>query len=295
MSVDATPRVRRHLPRGENDNYERSLLDDPHHAGSFRDSDARRALRRAAGRPCARCAGARQRTDPGGHAGARRPPCDGIPARLWSPPAQGYPPPPGYAPGYPPPQSPAFVPTPEPTHDGVYVRLDTGGGFTSISGKDSYGQTVKLSGSSFSLGVAVGGGIAPNLALFGNLFVSLISQPDAHRERGRPRQGSGELLRRVGRLRRRHRLLLPADQPLPLRRPQRGGHADRRQPGKLCLPVGRGARVPGNDWQGVVGLPALGPRCRGRVHRGHDERQDPIRRHLERRGVQRSSSPATCF
>ncbi|HEX3904594.1 MAG TPA: hypothetical protein VH853_17290 [Polyangia bacterium] len=94
--------------------------------------------------------------------------------------APGYaPPPPGYAPGYPPPQPPGFMPAPmEPTHDGVYVRMHIGGGFTSISGQNSYGETVTLSGPSVSLGVAVGGGIAPNLALFGNLFVSLISQPD---------------------------------------------------------------------------------------------------------------------
>ena len=106
----------------------------------------------------------------------------------YPPPGQGYPPayaPPGYAPGYAPPgYPPGYVPPGyappvprEPTHSGVYVHLHLGGGFTSIKGSDGNGSTLKLSGGGPSFAVAVGGGVAPNLALFGNIFLTMTSQP----------------------------------------------------------------------------------------------------------------------
>jgi hypothetical protein len=112
----------------------------------------------------------------------------------YPPPGQGYPPgyappgyapgyaAPGYAPGYAPPgyppgyAPPRYVPT-EPTHSGVYLHLHLGGGFTSISGSDGYGGTTKVSGGGPSFAVAVGGAVAPNLALFGNFFFTGATQP----------------------------------------------------------------------------------------------------------------------
>ena len=65
----------------------------------------------------------------------------------------------------------------EPTHTGTYVHLHVGGGFTSISGSDGYGGTIKLSGGGPAFSVAVGGAPVPNLAVFGNLFFASASQP----------------------------------------------------------------------------------------------------------------------
>jgi len=105
----------------------------------------------------------------------------------YAPPGQGYPPgyaPPGYAPGYGPPgyppgyappgyppgyAPPRYAPS-EPTHSGLYLHLHLGGGFTSVTGSGGYAGTVKYSGGGPSFAVAVGGAVAPNLALFGNLF-----------------------------------------------------------------------------------------------------------------------------
>src|SRR4051794_23449229 len=100
------------------------------------------------------------------------------------PPGQGYPPgyalpayaPPGNSPGSVPPAYATPAPT-EPTHGGVYVHLHLGGGFTSIKGSDGNGTTLKLSGGGPSFAVAVGGAVAPNLALFGNIFLTMASQP----------------------------------------------------------------------------------------------------------------------
>jgi hypothetical protein len=108
----------------------------------------------------------------------------------YPPPGQGYPPgytPPGYAPGYAPPGYPPGYAPPgyappaatEPSHSGVYVHLHLGGGFTSISGSDGNGGTLKLSGGGPSFAVAVGGAVAPNLALFGNFFVTGATNPKA--------------------------------------------------------------------------------------------------------------------
>ena len=105
----------------------------------------------------------------------------------YPPQGQGYPPgyaPPGYAPGYAPPgYPPGYAPPPyappvptEPTHGGVYVHLHLGGGFTSIKGSNG-GATLKISGGGPAFAIAVGGAVAPNLALFGNIFLTMASQP----------------------------------------------------------------------------------------------------------------------
>jgi hypothetical protein len=65
----------------------------------------------------------------------------------------------------------------EPAHSGLYVHLQAGGGYTSISGADSYGNPVKIAGSGPSFTVAIGGAVAPNFALFGSLFFTMASQP----------------------------------------------------------------------------------------------------------------------
>ena len=116
-------------------------------------------------------------------------PYGATPGQPGPPPGQGYPPgygpPPGYAPGYAPPgYPPGYAPPPygpplplEPTHTGTYVHLHLGGGFTSISGSDGYGGTIKLSGGGPAFSIAVGGALVPNLAVFGNLFFTGATQP----------------------------------------------------------------------------------------------------------------------
>jgi hypothetical protein len=102
----------------------------------------------------------------------------------YAPPGQGYPPgyappgypPPGYPPGYAPPRYARPAP-PEPMHSGLYLHFHLGGGFTSVSGSEGGVTTLKYSGGGPSFAIAVGGAVAPNLALFGNLFFTGSSQP----------------------------------------------------------------------------------------------------------------------
>ncbi len=103
------------------------------------------------------------------------------------PPAQGYPPP-GYPPpppGYPPPppryyhgpysQAPATAPGWH-LHDGTYVRLQLGFGYTSMSTTVSGGD-FKVSGGGAALGIAIGGAITNNLIIYGTLVDSIASDP----------------------------------------------------------------------------------------------------------------------
>ena len=106
-------------------------------------------------------------------------------------PPPAYPPPPGYAPppAYPPPPywgrpsyGAAYQPVPATppgfeTHDGFFLRLHLGGGFTSITGSNGAGDTVGLSGGGVSIGFAVGGAITRNLILFGTVAGTVISDP----------------------------------------------------------------------------------------------------------------------
>ena len=63
------------------------------------------------------------------------------------------------------------------THDGFYLRLHFGGGFTSIVGSNGAGATSRLSGRGVSIGVTLGGAIAQNLIIFGTVSGTIISDP----------------------------------------------------------------------------------------------------------------------
>lgn len=97
------------------------------------------------------------------------------------PPYPAYPPPYGARPGYPPPSygpyggyPPPYNPgSPGHIHDGFFLRLHLGGGFTDVRGNG-----LEISGGSVSVGVALGGALAENLILFGNLFLSVADSPD---------------------------------------------------------------------------------------------------------------------
>jgi hypothetical protein len=114
---------------------------------------------------------------------AQPPPGYGTPP---PPPPYGYPPPPyGYPPpaGYPPPgrryPPGAYAPqAPVNIHDGFYLRLHLGFGFTSVTGTDSTGSQLVLSGASGSLGMAIGAALGSNLIIFGNFFGTSITDPD---------------------------------------------------------------------------------------------------------------------
>src|SRR4029077_12781604 len=95
----------------------------------------------------------------------------------YAPPPAAYTPPPAYAPppGYPP--TAYAAPLPPNVHDGFYLRLHLGGGFTSLSASQ-LGTDVTISGGSGSFGVAAGGVVSPNLIIYGSLFGSTMSDPD---------------------------------------------------------------------------------------------------------------------
>jgi len=98
----------------------------------------------------------------------------------YGPPPPGYgspPPPPGY---YPPPRHygysrPVYQPVYQ--HDGFYLHLDIGYGYTSLSANYA-GEKMTISGGSLAFGIAAGGVIAPNLILFGTFYGNVISDPD---------------------------------------------------------------------------------------------------------------------
>jgi hypothetical protein len=139
------------------------------------------------------------------------PPAPGYPppAPGYPPPAPGYPPPPapGYpppAPGYPPPQQPAAPPPygqpgyPPPApygaypntyaaaqpaagakgHDGFYLRLMLGAGYTQLSKDQDVGSDLKLSGGGGMLTIAAGLALTPNLILFGEITGNSVSEPE---------------------------------------------------------------------------------------------------------------------
>jgi hypothetical protein len=88
---------------------------------------------------------------------------------------QGQPPPAAYAP--PPGYAPAYAP-PAPQHSGFYMRLHLGGGYAHMGGTDANGDEQAFVGGGGSFGIALGGTIAPNLVIFGNLFGMFLSDPD---------------------------------------------------------------------------------------------------------------------
>jgi hypothetical protein len=74
-----------------------------------------------------------------------------------------------------PPTPPGFQ-----THDGFFVRLHLGGGFTSIVGSNG----TRFSGGGVSLGFALGGVITRNLIIFGTVAGTIIMDPTVTRDGG---------------------------------------------------------------------------------------------------------------
>ncbi len=152
------------------------------------------------------------------------PPPPAYPPPAYPPPA--YPPPYGppspYPPsgygqpgGYPPPYN---VGSPGNVHDGFFLRLHLGGGFTDVKGNG-----LEISGGSVSLGVAVGGALAENLILFGNFFLSVADTPDI---KGGGVDGDVQRVCDAGRVRTGPDVLLHARERLHLRRAGRDGVRD---------------------------------------------------------------------
>jgi hypothetical protein len=116
---------------------------------------------------------------------AYAPPPAGAPPPGY-PPQPSYPAPPaGYSaqPGYAPPPAnypPTYAvmrPPGTQTHDGFYLRLQLGGGYTSMSAS-SGPNSLKYSGGSVGFGLALGGAVAPNLIIYGALIDSIAQNPD---------------------------------------------------------------------------------------------------------------------
>jgi hypothetical protein len=79
---------------------------------------------------------------------------------------------------------PAFRPSaaePEaemPVHHGFFLRLQSGVGFTMLRGSGGYVGVTTISGAGELFGVAIGGEVVRNVAVFGTLFTSTASNPD---------------------------------------------------------------------------------------------------------------------
>jgi hypothetical protein len=63
------------------------------------------------------------------------------------------------------------------THDGFYLRLHLGGGYTNMTAS-SGADSLKVAGGGIGFGVAVGGAIAPNLIIYGTIVTSQAENPD---------------------------------------------------------------------------------------------------------------------
>jgi len=63
------------------------------------------------------------------------------------------------------------------THDGFFLRLSGGGGYGKTSSEPG-GDKVELSGGTGDLNLAIGGMVAPNLALHGTILSWVASDPD---------------------------------------------------------------------------------------------------------------------
>src|SRR5262249_28220230 len=102
---------------------------------------------------------------------------EAVAAAQYGPP----PPPPGYGP---PPPPPGYGPPPTVyasaapgyhEHDGFYLRLHLGVGGTRMTADD---PDVTISGAGGALGIAVGGAVAENLIIYGELLADIASNPD---------------------------------------------------------------------------------------------------------------------
>ena len=119
---------------------------------------------------------------------AAYPPANGYPPPAAYPPPGGYPPPgyppppaypaPGYPPGryYPAPYAQARAPGAE-NHDGVYLRLQLGIGYTSMSASMN-GTDVSVAGAGPGFGIAVGGAVNSHLIIYGTVIDSEASDPE---------------------------------------------------------------------------------------------------------------------
>jgi len=111
---------------------------------------------------------------PGGY-----PPPGAYPPPAYPPPAY----PPGYPPGYPPPRR--YYPAPqvqvrEPgaqTHDGVYLRLQLGLGYTNLSTSVD-GNDLTIAGGGAGFGIALGGAINSHLIIYATLVDCEASDPE---------------------------------------------------------------------------------------------------------------------
>jgi hypothetical protein len=84
------------------------------------------------------------------------------------PPQTYYPPPPGY---YPAPPRPGRH-----THDGLFVRPFLGGARLAMSENDG-GNSLKANGVGVSFGVAIGGAVAENVIIYGDLYFMTVDNP----------------------------------------------------------------------------------------------------------------------
>ena len=88
---------------------------------------------------------------------------------------------------------PATVAAGEPrTHDGFFLRLSLGGGTAKTSVEDATGE-IELDGGAGDVNIAIGGVIAPNLALHGTLWGWSLTDPDASITIAGVGSGSGKL------------------------------------------------------------------------------------------------------
>ena len=76
---------------------------------------------------------------------------------------------------------------------GFFLRLAIGGEPASTELSDSFGDSVELSGVGTDIEIAIGGIIAPNLALHGTIWGWVITDPDAEVAVGGSAPMSGEL------------------------------------------------------------------------------------------------------
>jgi hypothetical protein len=119
-------------------------------------------------------------------------------AQTPAPPPPGYPqsPPPGYPPP-PPPGAPVYYGNPPPpgaypypqavvgvqpghqTHDGFYLALQLGPGYSAMSASAG-GTEISVRGGGFGFSLALGGAVAPNLILFGQLIADSSVNPEVN-------------------------------------------------------------------------------------------------------------------
>jgi hypothetical protein len=100
--------------------------------------------------------------------------------------AQGYYYGPAYGPPAPPPPQPGYYRSPRyvapayyggRTHDGLYLRFTAGAGFFTAS--ESYqGSRISYSGLGFTASGALGGAIAPNLILYGEILGTTVADAE---------------------------------------------------------------------------------------------------------------------